>query len=79
MRREPEGGARRRPAGLPDVPALAGRTVLIAALFPAKARDHAEVLASLTAPLVAHGAVVAGSFVQRRGVSSGGVRAMYRP
>lgn len=78
-RRQPAGGARRRPAGPPVVPELAGRTVLVAGLFPAKARDHAEVMASLAAQLAAHGAVVAGSFVQRRGVSSGGVRAMYRP
>ncbi|MFE0378480.1 hypothetical protein ACFW1M_23510 [Streptomyces inhibens] len=62
-----------------SVPALAGRTVLVAGLFPAKARDHAAVMAALTAELEGRGAVVAGSFVQRRGVSAGGVRAMGLP
>ncbi|MEU9120707.1 hypothetical protein AB0C96_12770 [Streptomyces sp. NPDC048506] len=80
--RVPGGGARprrgRRPAP-PTLPELAGRTVLIAGLFPASVPDPATVMAALAAELAARGAVVAGSHVQRRGVSRGGVRAMSRP
>ncbi|WP_064741713.1 HflX-like GTP-binding protein [Hamadaea tsunoensis] len=53
--------------------------VLLAGLFSAKDRDYADRLDELAARVEVLGGRVVGRFVQRRGVSHGGVRLMGRP
>lgn len=53
--------------------------VLLVGLFSAKQRDHAAVMDELAAVAGALGARVVGRFVQRRGVSDGGVAKMGQP
>ncbi|SCL44673.1 GTP-binding GTPase N-terminal [Micromonospora citrea] len=55
------------------------RSVLLVGLFSAKDRDHRERLDALEARVTARGWRVLGRFVQRRGVSDGGVRLMTGP
>ncbi|MCP2323404.1 50S ribosomal subunit-associated GTPase HflX [Hamadaea flava] len=54
-------------------------SVILAGLFPAKDRDYADRLDELQAQVTALGGQVLGRFVQRRGVSDGGVRLMSSP
>ena len=58
---------------------VAGADVLIAGLFSAKETNHAGLMSDAAAEVTAHGARVVGQFVQRRGVSDGGVRKMGLP
>jgi 50S ribosomal subunit-associated GTPase HflX len=53
--------------------------VIVAGLFSAKVEDYERQLHELSAVIRAHGAEVAATFVQRRGVSDGGVAAMDKP
>ncbi|MGI5247287.1 hypothetical protein [Dactylosporangium sp. CA-139066] len=55
------------------------REVVLVALFSAKERDHEARLDAVEARLAALGARVRQRFVQRRGVSDGGVRLMTAP
>jgi hypothetical protein len=45
--------------------------VLIAGLFSAKRKDHADLMDALAAEVTAQGGRVVGRFVQRRGISGG--------
>ncbi|GAA2368867.1 HflX-like GTP-binding protein [Nonomuraea africana] len=58
---------------------LAGADVLVVGYFSAKEKQHAALMAALADSVTALGAHVVGRFVQRRGVSDGGVKAMDRP
>ncbi|GAA4225898.1 50S ribosomal subunit-associated GTPase HflX [Streptosporangium album] len=58
---------------------LAEADVLLVGLFSAKQKDHAAVMDELAELAGALGARVVGRFVQRRGVSDGGVAKMSRP
>jgi hypothetical protein len=65
---------------------LAGAEILIAGLFSAKRKDHADLMNDLAAEVTAMGAHVIGQFVQRRGISGnkkghhpGGKANMERP
>jgi 50S ribosomal subunit-associated GTPase HflX len=78
----------RRPARrLPPEPArqdtprldLAGAAVVLVGFFSAKQKDFPEIMASAGEKLAARGARVVGQFVQRRGVSYGGVHKMTLP
>jgi hypothetical protein len=55
------------------------RSVVLVGLFSAKVRDHQDRLDALQARVAAMGEVVLDRFVQRRGVSDGGVRLMSAP
>ncbi len=52
---------------------------MLVGYFSAKEKDFAELMASATEELAARGARVVEQFVQRRGVSDGGVKKMTRP
>jgi 50S ribosomal subunit-associated GTPase HflX len=58
---------------------VAVRSVALVGLFSAKVRDHHEQLDALEARLATMGVRVRQRFVQRRGVSDGGVRLMDSP
>ncbi|WP_203858494.1 hypothetical protein [Plantactinospora mayteni] len=55
------------------------RTALLVGLFSAKVRDHQDQFDALEARLGVLGVRVCGRFVQRRGVSDGGVRLLTAP
>jgi 50S ribosomal subunit-associated GTPase HflX len=59
--------------------ALAGADVLMVGYFSAKQKDYALLMDQGAENLTALGARVVGRFVQRRGVSDGGVRKMTLP
>ncbi|MEV0407933.1 hypothetical protein [Actinoallomurus sp. NPDC050550] len=50
---------------------MAETDVLIAGLFSAKRKDHAQLMDALAAEVTARGGRVVGRFVQRRGISGG--------
>ncbi|MDW5324130.1 hypothetical protein [Plantactinospora sp. KLBMP9567] len=55
------------------------RTAVLVGLFSAKVRDHQDQFDDLEARLGALGVRVCGRFLQRRGVSDGGVRLLAAP
>ncbi|GAB2962954.1 hypothetical protein GCM10027280_59830 [Micromonospora polyrhachis] len=55
------------------------RTVILVGLFSAKVRDYQNQLDTLDAEVTALGGRVLARFVQRRGVSAGGVRLLASP
>ncbi|BCJ68383.1 hypothetical protein [Polymorphospora rubra] len=55
------------------------RSVVLVGLFSAKDRDYRDRLDALEAQVTAQGGQVLDRFVQRRGVSDGGVRLMTAP
>ncbi|MFF5208722.1 hypothetical protein [Streptosporangium sp. NPDC000396] len=57
----------------------AGMDVLLVGYFSAKQKEYAALMDEFADAVTALGARVVGRFVQRRGVSDGGVRAMDRP
>lgn len=57
----------------------AGAGVVLVGYFSAKQKDFATLMASAAEQLAARGAHVVGQFVQRRGVSHGGVHKMSLP
>jgi hypothetical protein len=50
---------------------VAQTDVLIAGLFSAKRKDHAQLMDALAAEVISRGGRVVGRFVQRRGISGG--------
>jgi 50S ribosomal subunit-associated GTPase HflX len=58
---------------------VAGADVVLVGYFSAKEKEFATLMASAAEQLAARGAHVVGQFVQRRGVSHGGVRKMSLP
>ena len=74
-------GDRRRERVRWSVPAvrLAGADVVLVGFFSARTKDFAERMDAATAALTARDARIVGRFVQRRGVSDGGVRKMDLP
>jgi hypothetical protein len=68
-----------RPPTWDDVGVIVGRTVVLVGLFSAKDRDYRDRLDALQARVTALGGAVLDRFVQRRGVSYGGVRLMSAP
>ncbi len=58
---------------------MQGAEVLLVGYFTAKNRQYEEAMAELAAQVTAAGARVVRQFVQRRGVSHGGVRKMALP
>ncbi|MDV5143517.1 hypothetical protein R1T08_04225 [Streptomyces sp. SBC-4] len=58
---------------------MAGARVVIVGYFSAKEKNHVALMDAADAELTARGARVLGRIVQRRGVSSGGVRKMTLP
>ncbi len=74
-------GDRRREQVRWSVPAvrLAGADVVLVGFFSARTKDFAERMDATTAALTARDARIVGRFVQRRGVSDGGVRKMDLP
>ncbi len=58
---------------------LAGKDALLVGYFSAKQKRYAVLMDELAAAVGNLGARVVGRFVQRRGVSDGGVRTMDRP
>ncbi|WP_433182544.1 hypothetical protein [Actinoallomurus sp. CA-150999] len=70
--RERSGSRRRRTASVPGAQDLVVQTdVLIAGLFSAKRKDHAQLMDALAAEVTSSGGRVVGRFVQRRGISGG--------
>lgn len=65
--------------GWDAVPVTGIRSVVLVGLFSAKDRDYQDRLDALQAQVIALGAQVVDRFVQRRGVSDGGVRLMSAP
>lgn len=59
--------------------AVAGARVVVVGYFSAKEKKHVALMDAADAELTACGARVVGRIVQRRGVSSGGVRKMPLP
>jgi 50S ribosomal subunit-associated GTPase HflX len=55
------------------------RTVVLVGLFSAKVRDYQAQIDALEARITALGVHVQGRFIQRRGVSDGGVRLLTSP
>lgn len=68
-----------RPTPRPPAEILGGADVVVVGLFSAKEKQHRELMADLAGQVTAHGANVVGVFVQRRGVSDGGVSRMDAP
>ncbi|GAT66180.1 GTPase [Planomonospora sphaerica] len=58
---------------------LAGKDALLVGYFSAKQKRYTVLMDELAAAVETLGARVVGRFVQRRGVSDGGVRTMDRP
>ncbi|GGK69988.1 hypothetical protein Ppa06_36740 [Planomonospora parontospora subsp. parontospora] len=58
---------------------LEGKDVLLVGYFSAKQKRHAVLMNELADSVTSLGARVVERFVQRRGVSAGGVKAMGRP
>ncbi|MFF3444252.1 hypothetical protein [Streptosporangium sp. NPDC002721] len=58
---------------------MTGANVLLVGYFSAKQKQYAVLMDELAEVVTALGARVVGSFVQRRGVSDGGVKTMGRP
>jgi 50S ribosomal subunit-associated GTPase HflX len=58
---------------------LAGGDVLVVGYFSAKQKDYSLVMEEVAGLAADHGACVVGRFVQRRGVSDGGVARMSHP
>ncbi|MGW0390403.1 HflX-like GTP-binding protein [Streptomyces sp. NPDC003042] len=69
-------GRRNAPVALPP---LAGAEFVLVGYFSAKRKDFTTVMDAAAADLTVRGARIVGRFVQRRGVSDGGVRKMALP
>jgi 50S ribosomal subunit-associated GTPase HflX len=58
---------------------LAGGDVLVVGYFSARQKDYSQAMDEVVGLAVDHGACVVARFVQRRGVSDGGVAKMSQP